>query len=189
MKNQNSITINEKEILIFSENGENYIAIKPICEALGVAFQNQIDKIKDDEILSSVVMLSMTTGADGKSYKMSVIPYKYVFGWLFTINPNNVKEEAKEALIKYKRECYDALYDRFTSKPKKMYEKIQIEYKLRQLEKQLEEKLNEDPVYKEIQEIKNRNTVLDREIKAWTEMKSNNPEWLSAYNCKDYLDS
>jgi hypothetical protein len=166
MKNQNSITINEKEILIFSENGENYIAVRPICEALGVDYSGQLRRIKENEILSSVVDTKSTTGSDKKTYKMSVLPYKFVFGWLFTIDENYVKPEAKDALVKYKLECYDVLYERFTSKPKKMYEKIQIEYKLRQLERQLEEKLNEDPVYKEIQEIRNRNTVLDREIKA-----------------------
>ena len=75
-------TINNVEILII-ENGEKRVAIKPICEALGVSNQKQLERLKSDPILSSVITLSVTTGADGKQYKMQTFPFKYVFGWLF----------------------------------------------------------------------------------------------------------
>jgi uncharacterized tellurite resistance protein B-like protein len=105
--------INQTKILVV-ENGEKLVPIKPICEALGIAFQAQKDKIETDEILASTVMLSITVAADGKQREMFCIPFKYVFGWLFTINPSNVKEEARESVIKYKEACYDALYQSFT---------------------------------------------------------------------------
>jgi hypothetical protein len=105
--------INNTEIVVI-ENGEKRVAIKPICDALGVAYQGQIDKIKTDEILGTTIMLSMTVGADGKDREMQTIPFKFVFGWLFTINPKNVSPAAKEAVIKFKLECYNALYNHFT---------------------------------------------------------------------------
>lgn len=46
-----------------------------------------IRKIKEDEILGSVIPLRGTTGADGKQYDMFCLPLQYIFGWLFTINP------------------------------------------------------------------------------------------------------
>lgn len=106
--------INNVEIVVI-ENGEKRVAIKPICDILGVAYQGQIDKIKTDEILGSTIMLSMTVGADEKQREMQTIPFKFVFGWLFTINPKNVSPEAKEAVIKFKLECYNALYNHFTA--------------------------------------------------------------------------
>lgn len=45
---------------------------------------------------------------------MVTIPFKYVFGWLFRIDSRNVKEEAREAVLRYQVECYDALYNHFT---------------------------------------------------------------------------
>jgi len=105
--------INNTEIVVV-ENGEKMIAVKPICEALGVAFEPQFTKLKTDPILSSVVMLSVTTGADGKQYEMVTIPFMYVFGWLFRIDSRNVKEEARETVLKYQIECYNALYNHFT---------------------------------------------------------------------------
>lgn len=46
---------------------------------------------------------------------MFCLPFKYVFGWLFTINPANVKEAAREAVMNYRAQCYDVLYDHFTA--------------------------------------------------------------------------
>lgn len=105
--------INNTEIVVIS-NGEKRVAIKPICEILGVDFSAQLQRIKNDEILGSTVVLSPTVGADGKEREMQTIPFKFVFGWLFTINPKNVSPAAKEAVIKFKLECYNALYNHFT---------------------------------------------------------------------------
>lgn len=105
--------INSSKILVI-ENGQKLVPIKPICEALGIDAKAQRSKIQEDEILASVGVLSTSTGADGKQYEMFCIPFKYVFGWLFTINPSNVKEEARELVIQYKEKCYDVLYQSFT---------------------------------------------------------------------------
>ena len=120
MSNQKEATettvakINNVSIVVI-ENGEKRIAVKPICEALGVAYQSQIERLKNDPILSSVIMLSVTTGADGKRYEMVTIPFKFVFGWLFRIDSRNVKEEARETVLRYQMECYDVLYNHFKS--------------------------------------------------------------------------
>jgi len=115
MSTQLISTINNQGIVIvIDESGEKFVPIKPICEALGVDYSGQLQRIKEDDILSPVVGLSSTTGSDGKQYKMSVIPLKYVFGWLFSISTKNVKEESRESLINYKVICYDALYNYFT---------------------------------------------------------------------------
>ena len=65
--------------------------------------------------MSSVTVLSTATGSDGKQYEMVTIPFEFVFGWLFRIDSQNVKEESREALIKYQLECYHTLYRHFTS--------------------------------------------------------------------------
>jgi hypothetical protein len=126
--------INDSRILVI-ENGQKLVPIKPICQALGVDFAGQKEKIEKDEILRSVVGLSPTTGADGKTYEMVCIPFKFVFGWLFTINPANVKEEAREAVIQYKLACYEALYQSFTDSQEFLEAKqVLIEKKLNELE-------------------------------------------------------
>lgn len=126
--------INNSKILLI-ENGQKMVPVKPICQALGVDFASQKEKIEKDEILGSVVGLSPTSGSDGKTYEMVCIPFKFVFGWLFTINPANVKEEAREAVIKYKLACYEALYQSFTDSQEFLEAKqMMVEEKLIELE-------------------------------------------------------
>ena len=117
--------INKVDILLV-ENGEKLIPIKPICEALGVDDKAQKDKIKNDEILGSTGVLSTSVGADGKDREMFCIPFKYVFGWLFSINPKNVAPEAREAVLNYKSQCYDVLYNHFTAHSQFYEEKQQV---------------------------------------------------------------
>ena len=105
--------INNVEIVVV-ENGQKLVPVKPICQALGIAFEPQYTRLKNDPILSSVVMLSVTTGADGKQYEMVTIPFRYIFGWLFQIDSRNVKEEARDGVLRYQRECYDVLYNHHT---------------------------------------------------------------------------
>lgn len=109
-----TIAIVNSTPLLLVQNGETLVPVKPICEALGIDPKTQIDKIKDDEDLNSVGGLSPATASDGKEYQMYCIPLKFVFGWLFTINPKNVKPEAQELIRKYRKECYEALYRHFT---------------------------------------------------------------------------
>lgn len=113
MSKQKITTVNGVEI--YAEKTENgiFIPIKPICDAIGIAARPQREKIQEDEILSSVGMLSISTGVDGKQYEMYCLPLEYVYGWIFTINPKNVAESARDGVIRYKRECYDALYRHF----------------------------------------------------------------------------
>ena len=124
--------VNNVSILMI-QGGENLVPIKPICEALGISYQGQIDKIKSDEILSPTLRLSLTVGGDNKEREMQCIPFMYIFGWLFTINPKNVNVEAQESVTKYKLECYKALFKHFTDQSDFLQQK-QIA-----LEKQIEE--------------------------------------------------
>lgn len=119
MKNEKEATtsavakINNVEILVI-ENGEKRVAVKPICDALGIASNGQIEKIKTDPLLRSTGKTVLSVGADGKEREMFAIPFKFVFGWLFRIDSRNVKEDARPLVERYQLECYDALYNHFT---------------------------------------------------------------------------
>lgn len=117
--------INGVEILA-SPVKDGLVAIKPICEILGIAFERQFTKVKEDPRFRSTVTLRVMVGADGKRREMVCLPTKKFFGWLYTINPANVKESAKENLIKYQEDCEDAIYEYFfgdSYKRDKSYEK------------------------------------------------------------------
>lgn len=115
---------------IVSTSDEQLVAIKPICEALGIDYKVQWQKIKDSEDLSSTMVLSTTVGSDGKEREMCCLPVEFIYGWLFTINPKNVKPEAQEAVRKYRMMCYCALYQYFTGMYKRVNEQNHVEIAL-----------------------------------------------------------
>ena len=159
MKNQ-IITVNEKEILIISENSKKYVAIRPICEAIGVNYSSQLKKIKEDPILGSTVVLSTTTGADEKQYKMQTLPIRYIFGWLFRIDSRNVKEDIRHSVEKYQRECYDLLFDTFTKRTTILKEKTNLQIEI----DALESKWKQTDEYKKIEELKKQQTSATKKL-------------------------
>ncbi len=126
--------VNNVQIQIY-ENDSKLVPIKPICEAMDIDPDSQRKRINEDPILGSVAVLNPSTGKDGKTYQMQCLPIKYVFGWLFRIDSRNVKEEARETLIKYQMQCYDILYDYFAGYADFVEKKQQrIEYYLSKLD-------------------------------------------------------
>lgn len=116
--------------ILASNVSEGLIPIKPICEALGIDYSTQLKKIKEDEDWSSVMGLSPTTGADGKIYEMCCISKKYILAWLLSINPANVKPEARQAVREYRNLCYDILYNYFFGNQEKIIEQNKVELSL-----------------------------------------------------------
>jgi hypothetical protein len=130
---EKTLTIVNDVKIIQLEN--DLVPIKPICDALGIDAKAQRDKIQNDDFLNSTGVLSTSVGADKKEREMYCLPLKYIFGWLSTINPKNVKEEAKPFVIEYRKKCYDALFDVLFLQNKYLKEKeIMIEDKLKDLE-------------------------------------------------------
>lgn len=99
--------------IVATNNAEKLVPIKPICDALGIDPKVQRNKIQEHPILSSTGVLSTLVAADGKQREMLCLPLEYVFGWLFTINPSNVSDEARESVVQYQLQCYRALYEYF----------------------------------------------------------------------------
>jgi hypothetical protein len=112
-KSTSVATINKTQIAVIDQKNELFVPIKPICDALGIAFQPQLTKLKEDEFYSSTITLSVTVGADGKNREMASLPLKYALMWLGSINAKNVAPEAKESVLRYKEACASALYDYF----------------------------------------------------------------------------
>ena len=102
--------INNVAIQVDHESIEKWVPVRPICEALGVSFQGQLEKIKEHPILSSILSIKRMVAADNKNREMQCLPIRYIFGWLFTIHPSNVNEDASNIVIRYQQECYNELF-------------------------------------------------------------------------------
>lgn len=121
--------INGVDIVTVNQDGETYVPIKPICQALGIDFSAQYNKLQSDETLSSTIAIIAMVGADNREREMVCLAVKFIYGWLFTINPGKVATEAREAVTRYRRECYDVLYDHFAGSLRRRVEENEAEIK------------------------------------------------------------
>lgn len=115
-------TINNVAIVVI-DGKQQLVPIKPICELLGVDFEGQRQRIKRDEIYSSVAFMTKATGSDGKEYEMFCLPIEFISGWIFSIDTGRVSEDAKPTVLKYKMECHKVLYQHFVESAQFLKEK------------------------------------------------------------------
>lgn len=113
MKTTNVAIVNGISLQVVADGREQLVAVKPVCEILGVDYPGQFTKLKEHPVYGSTIGLCPTVGSDGKEREMVCIPLRFFSGWLFSINPDNVKEEVREKLIEYQLKCNDILYDYF----------------------------------------------------------------------------
>ena len=99
----------DKIVVVVGPSEESWIAVKPLCDNLGIQSHRQIERLKDDPRFSGTPMYS--TGSDGKTYEMFCIPACKVYGWLMTINSNRVKKESRPRVLAYQNEFDQAIND------------------------------------------------------------------------------
>lgn len=112
--------------LLVCQDPEQLVPIRPICDALGVDFASQYQRIKRDEIYSSTVVVTTMVASDGNDREMVALPMEFIFGWLMSIDTSRVNEDARPAVIQYKVECHKALYQYFAGAQTFLKEKQEI---------------------------------------------------------------
>lgn len=102
------------------ENGQPFVPIRPICDALGIDRKSQQRRLNaEPDRWSGVVMTPVGAAADGKDRGMFCLPLARVFGWLATISPSRVKPEARDRLTAYQRECDRVLFEHFMGRARR----------------------------------------------------------------------
>lgn len=153
------LEFNGKRLSVLSKDGQWWLALRPILDALNVDPEWHIRAVKTDEILAQHLCDHTVVAADNKLRKMMCLPERYIYGWLFSI-----RSESAE-LVEYKRTCYDVLYNHFHSSIADRMEVLnkQDQIDLRILE--LQEKLQESDEYREILDLKKLKTKTGKDLK------------------------
>ncbi|MHA3052579.1 phage antirepressor N-terminal domain-containing protein [Acinetobacter sp. ANC 4640] len=110
------VKFNNQDVPVFFHENKPYVAMKPICENIGLDWAAQAQKIKRHYVLNSTMVMITKVAQDGKNREMAALPIGYLNGWLMSVDVNRVKPEIKDTLIKYQLECYDVLYNHFMPK-------------------------------------------------------------------------
>ncbi len=99
------------DIETFEHDGRPWVAMRRICENIGLAWQGQAEKLRNQSEKFSCKDI-VTAGLDGKKYEMLCIPDGKLALWLASINPPKIPDErTRERLELYQSECAIVLHD------------------------------------------------------------------------------
>jgi hypothetical protein len=104
----------EKLIFVWNE-GEPYVAVKPICDQIGLAYQPQHRKLSCPESDATITMMVMVA-ADGKQREMLCLHLMDLPFWLSGITPSRVKPELADGIRAYRTECKLVLFNHFKAR-------------------------------------------------------------------------
>ena len=170
MSNIQTINFNNQQLLTVEKDGIKYVAVKPICENLGLDWDSQRTKIKNNHILNEGAVI-ITFPSEGGPQQTTCLPIDMINGWLFTINPNRVSEEIRPVVLYYQKECYRALFE-FWNKTKK---KSHLEATMEVIAELIEQEKRIASIESEQTEIKQE----FKEIKAKQEALTDNSNFFS----------
>lgn len=99
------------DIETLEHDGRPWVAMRRICENIGLAWQGQAEKLRNQSEKFSFKDI-VTAGLDGKKYEMLCIPDGKLALWLASINPTKIPDErTRERLELYQSKCAIVLHD------------------------------------------------------------------------------
>ncbi len=103
-------TSNDKHTLVVTTDadGKKRVVFKHLCAIFGLSYGNQVIKLKSRGKFNCSDI--STVAEDGKSRLMLQLDLEDVEGWVNDINVSKVKEERREALRTFQRNCTAILH-------------------------------------------------------------------------------
>ena len=117
------IPFHEHSLITVRDGQTVLVAMRPICEAIGLDWSSQVKRINRHPVMGSTVVIMTTVAEDGKKRETITIPLSMLNGWLCGIDANRVKPELQATVIDYQKHCFDVLYQHFFGKPAVQHEK------------------------------------------------------------------
>jgi len=96
------------DLLTIERNGTLYVAIKPVCESIGLQWEDQFKRIKRHPVLSGGMSMINIPSRCGNKITL-VLTLKMLHGWLFLIDSSQVAPAIKDTVILYQKECFEVL--------------------------------------------------------------------------------
>lgn len=116
MTNQiQTVSFHNQQLSILTKDNKPYVAMRPICENIGLDWHAQRQRIKRHKILNSTAVIITSVAQDGKNREITCLPLSMLNGWLLGIDTNRVKPELREKLEQYQLECFDVLFEYWTT--------------------------------------------------------------------------
>ena len=125
----NKITVVEQKTIDFyddnliavrAEDGQVYVSLRHMCEAIGIARQSQARRIRDNHVLSKgytggTIMVPPGLRGGGGRQQAGLLRVDLVPLWLSGIDVKRVRDDVRPKLEKYQEEVAKVLWEAFQS--------------------------------------------------------------------------
>lgn len=163
---KNFLKFNGHDVSFTLVDGQWWIAIKPICQALGINYNRRFQELKKHLIFGELFASTQIVAADGKLRKMTCLPERYIYGWILSITPNSrMSEEVRDNLIAYQLECHDILYDHFKGTITRRQQLLNDREMAGKEKKELLQRLQANADYQRLKEIDAQGRKLNNSLK------------------------
>lgn len=105
---------------VLLETGEApaiYVPLRPLCEQLGLSWSGQRERVMRDAVLSDELRSVRITRTEAGERELLCLPLEFLPGWLFGISTARVKPELQAKILRYRRDCFRALWRAFQAEP------------------------------------------------------------------------
>lgn len=99
-------------IFVVTHKGEPYAPIKPIVEDMGLTWEAQARKLRDNR--DRWGMINMIIPSASGNQDTLCMPVRKLPAFFASINPNKVRPELRDRIRLYQDECDDALWNYWT---------------------------------------------------------------------------
>ena len=123
MKTTNVAIVNGISLQVVADEREQLVAVKPVCEILGVYYPKQLERLKRHPVFSQALTKHKATAKDGKEHIMTCISLRFLAGWLCSIDPCEVKEDKRENFMDFLKLCGVAIMGAATALPRQAVER------------------------------------------------------------------
>lgn len=152
------------------KDGVYLVAVKPICQAIGIDYKDQYRKIKNSFLFGPEWVISPMQVPGDQLRKYGCLPEKFIYGWLASINSDNNK------LLEYQRECIEILDAHFNGTITKRKRLIYDKAKLRHDQAQLIESLKDNKDFNKLEELRKQSIKIGQQLRAINEADANQYE-------------
>lgn len=119
-----TIRFHGDQLMAVQENGQIFVAVKPVSDRLGLAWHSQFMRIKRHKIMAEGILMMRIPSAGGEQETMA-LPLDLFCGWLVQIDINRVNVESQPIIERYQREAFRAIAAHFSQKKDSAYRKLE----------------------------------------------------------------
>ena len=103
----------EVKVFVNEQDGEQWVAVSPLCRALGIAENKQHRRIR---VNPQFKVRPYGLPSEGGAQETLCIPVRQVGMWICTINANKVSDTVRDKLITFQEHLQVAIHDHLTGR-------------------------------------------------------------------------